>query len=102
MPPLQVCLLPVCLHFKNLIFISAKNVSGTRQSVFHSRLPDCVLRGTRKKDTDAASFDMKTAITNKQLVITKNIFFDFTVSKLVFLYKAATASGAVLGRSKKN
>lgn len=44
---------------------------------------------------------MNTATANKQLLITKNIFFEFRVSKLRFLYKAATASGDVLGRSKK-
>lgn len=44
---------------------------------------------------------MNPAIANKQLVVSKNIFFVFRVSKLRFLYKAATASGDVLGRSKK-
>lgn len=58
----------------------------------HSGLPARVLRGARKKVTDSASFDMKTAIANKQLVITRTIFFELRVSKLMFLYKAATAS----------
>lgn len=67
----------------------------------HPRLPARGLRGAREKDADSASFYIKSAIANKQLVITKNIFFEFRVSKLMFLYKAATVSGAVLGRSKK-
>lgn len=60
------------------------------------------MREARQKDTNSGSFDVKTAIANKQPVITKNIFSQFKVSKLRFLYKAAIASGEdVLGRSKK-
>lgn len=45
---------------------------------------------------------MKTVIANKQPVTTKNIFSEFKVSKLGFLYKAAIASGEdVLGKLKK-
>lgn len=60
------------------------------------------MREARQKHTDSGSFDMKTAIANKQPVITKNIFSEFEVSKLRLLYKASIASAEdVLGRSKK-
>lgn len=44
---------------------------------------------------------MKTAPANKQLVITKNIF-EFRVSKLKFLFKAATASDVLRSKKKEN
>lgn len=60
------------------------------------------MREARQKHTDSGSSDMKTAIANKQPVITKNIFSEFELRKLRLLYKASIASGEdVLGRSKK-
>lgn len=84
---------------------SARNIFGTQHPVLHrhSSLPASGTREARQKDSDSGSFHLKTAIANKQPVIAKNIFSQFKVSKLRFLYKAATASGEdVLGRSKKN
>lgn len=83
----------------------ARNIFGTQYSVLHrhSSLPASGMREARQKDTDSVSFHLKTAISNKQPVIARNIFSEFEVSKLRFLYKAATASGEdVPGRSKKN
>ena len=60
------------------------------------------MREAIQKDIDTGSFYMKTAIANKQHVITKNVFAEFTVSKFRFLHEAAVASeDDVLGRSKK-
>lgn len=107
LPHFKVCLFLVCPCFKRIFTLAkplARNVPGTQQQTLHSHsmLPASVMREARQKDNNSGSFDVKTAIANKQPVITKNIFFEFKVSKLRFLYKAAIASGEdVLSRSKK-
>lgn len=79
-----------CLTFTFYLFACISNsffISGTQQAVLHghSGLPARVLREAREKDADAASLDMRTAIANKQLVITKNIFFEFRGSKCFYI-----------------